>query len=162
MLGALLALGYAVAMGGSNILARRGVLWSSSRFITSISIFAGPPFFVLVVCVTGDGGFGMLMADFTTAVYNRLPIKVVLFNDGKLKNIEKEQMMYGYKEFGTAFVNPDFADFAKSCGGEGYRVEKPGELDGALERAFKSANPVIVDVLVDPDEMAPIVKMTED
>ena len=115
-----------------------------------------------LICVTGDGGFGMLMADFTTAVYNRLPIKVVLFNDGKLKNIKKEQMMYGYKEFGTAFVNPDFADFAKSCGGEGYRVEKPGELDGALERAFKSANPVIVDVLVDPDEMAPIVKMTED
>jgi thiamine pyrophosphate-dependent acetolactate synthase large subunit-like protein len=38
-------------------------------------------------------------------------------------------------------------------------VEKPGELDKALERAFKSDNPVIVDVLVDPDEMAPIVKM---
>ncbi len=110
-----------------------------------------------VICVTGDGGFGMLMADFTTAVYNRLPIKVVLFNDSKLKNIKKEQMMYGYKEFGTDFVNPNFADFAKSCGGEGYRVEKPEELDKALEKAFKSDNPAIVDVVVDPDKMAPII-----
>jgi len=112
-----------------------------------------------VICVTGDGGFGMLMADFTTAVYNRLPIKVVLFNDSKLKNIKKEQMMYGYKEFGTDFVNPNFADFAKSCGGEGYRVEKPEELDRALEQAFKSDNPAIVDVVVDPEKMAPIIKV---
>jgi len=92
------------------------------------------------------------------AVYNRLPKKVVLFNDSKLKNI-KEHMMYGYKEFGTEFVNPNFADFAKSCGGEGYRVEKPGELDKALKQAFRSDKPAIVDVVVDPDEMAPIIKM---
>jgi pyruvate oxidase len=83
----------------------------------------------------------------------------VLFNDSKLKNIKKEQMMYGYKEFGTDFVNPNFADFAKSCGGEGYRVEKPEELDKALEKAFKSDNPAIVDVVVDPDKMAPIIKV---
>jgi len=67
--------------------------------------------------------------------------------------------MYGYKEFGTDFVNPNFADFAKSCGGEGYRVEKPEELDRALEQAFKSDNPAIVDVVVDPEKMAPIIKV---
>ncbi len=110
-----------------------------------------------VICVTGDGGFSMLMADFTTAVYNRLPVKVVVFNDNKLKNIKKEQMMYGYREFGTEFVNPNFAEFAKSCGGEGYRVEKPEELDTALELAFKSDKPVIVDVVVDPEKMSPMI-----
>jgi len=41
-----------------------------------------------VICVTSDGGFGMLMADFTTAVRDKLPIKVVIFNDGRLKNIK--------------------------------------------------------------------------
>ncbi len=111
-----------------------------------------------IICVTGDGGFGMLMADFTTAVYNRLPVKIVLFNDGKLKNIEKEQMMYGFKEFGTEFVNPNFAEFAKSCGGEGYRVEKPEELDNALKKALEPGKPAIVDVVVDPEKTSPIVK----
>ncbi len=66
-------------------------------------------------------------------------------------------MMYGYREFGTEFVNPNFAEFAKSCGGEGYRVEKPEELDTALELAFKSDKPVIVDVVVDPEKMSPMI-----
>ena len=48
---------------------------------------------------------------------------------------------------------------AQSCGGEGYRVEKPEELDKALKQAFKSDNPAIVDVVVDPDEMAPMIKV---
>lgn len=107
-----------------------------------------------VICITGDGGFAMLMADFTTAVYNRLPVKVILFNDGKLKNIKKEQEMYGYGEFGIEFINPNFADFARSCGGDGFRVERPEELDSAIERAFSSTMPAIVDVVVDPDRMA--------
>ena len=111
-----------------------------------------------VLCIIGDGGFGMLMADFTTAVQNKLPIKVVLFNDGKLKNIVKEQAMYGYPEFGTTLVNPNFADFGRSCGGEGYRVEKPEELDKALEKAFSSDKPAIIDAVVDPVKMSPIIR----
>jgi len=110
-----------------------------------------------VICITGDGGFAMVMADFTTAVQNDLPVKVIVFNDGKLKNIKKEQDMHGYPEYGTRFMNPDFAAFAVSCGGEGYRVENPEELDEALEKAFNSDKPAVVDVLVDPDRMSPIV-----
>ncbi len=111
-----------------------------------------------VLCIIGDGGFGMLMADFTTAVQNKLPVKIVLFNDGKLKNIAKEQAMYGYPEFGTTLVNPNFADFGRSSGGEGYRVERPEELDSALEKAFSSDKPAIVDVVVDPVKNSPIVR----
>ena len=54
MLGALLALGFAAAMGSGTVIVRRGVLRISSRFMTSISIFSGPPFFLLVVSITGD------------------------------------------------------------------------------------------------------------
>lgn len=111
-----------------------------------------------VICVTGDGGFAMLMADFTTAVFNNLPINVVVFNDSKLKNIKKEQAMYGYEEFGVNFVNPNFAEFANSCGGFGMRVKDPKKLDDALEKAFNSNKPAIVEVIVDPEEMAPAVK----
>jgi pyruvate oxidase len=107
-----------------------------------------------VICVTSDGGFGMLMADFTTAVRDKLPIKVIIFNDGKLKNIKKEQLRDGYPEFGVGFINPNFAEFAKSCGGEGYRVEDPKELDRVLKTAFASSNPAIIDVVIDPEKMA--------
>ncbi len=107
------------------------------------------------ICVTGDGGFAMLMADFTTAVQNNLPIKVIVFNDSKLKNIKKEQEMYGLPEFATNLTNPNFAEFAKSCGGDGYRVEKPEELDSALKAAFFSKKAAIVDVIIDPSKFSP-------
>ncbi|MHA2021730.1 MAG: thiamine pyrophosphate-binding protein, partial [Candidatus Thorarchaeota archaeon] len=70
-----------------------------------------------VVCVASDGGFAMLMADFSTAVREDLAIKCLVFNDGKLKNIKKEQNRDGYPEFGVSFPNPNFADFAESTGG---------------------------------------------
>ncbi len=51
-------------------------------------------------------------------------------------------------------IYPNFADFAKSCGGDGFRVERPEELDSALEQAFSSNKPAIVDVVIDKDKMA--------
>jgi pyruvate oxidase len=114
-----------------------------------------------VICVNGDGGFGQLMADFTTAVREELPIKVVIFNDSKIKNIAKEQALYGYPVFGISFPNPDFAAYARSCGGEGYRCETPEELDEALMKGFASGRPCIFDVVVDPEKMAPLVKAAE-
>lgn len=114
-----------------------------------------------VVCVTGDGGFGMLMADFTTAVRENLPVKVILFNDGKLKNIKKEQSAEGFSVFGIEFPNPDFAQYAQSCGGEGFRVSEPQELDEALKKAFKSDKPSLIEVIVDPEAIAPGVSKVE-
>lgn len=67
-------------------------------------------------------------------------------------------IMYEYKKFGTEFDNPNLVDFAESCGGDEYQVEKPEDLDKTLEKAFKSDNPAIVDVIVDPESMAPIIK----
>lgn len=108
-----------------------------------------------VVCVTGDGGFGMLMADFTTAVREDLSVKIILFNDGKLKNIKKEQSVEGFSVFGIEFPNPDFAQYAQSCGGEGFRVSEPQELDNVLKRAFESDKPSLVEVMVESEVVAP-------
>jgi thiamine pyrophosphate-dependent acetolactate synthase large subunit-like protein/rubredoxin len=111
-----------------------------------------------VICITGDGGFGMVMADFTTAVRENLAIKVIVFNDGKLKNIKKEQESEHFPEFGVNFPNPDFAGFATSCGGEGYTVEDPHKLDEVLNKAFRSDKPSLIDIIVDPSKMAPSTK----
>ncbi len=106
-----------------------------------------------VVAITGDGGFAMCMADFTTAVANKLDITVILFNDGMLKNIKKEQEMYGYAEFGTRFINPDFAAFASSCGGLGIRVSEPEQLEIAVQEALASPKAALIDVLIDSEAM---------
>ncbi len=114
-----------------------------------------------VICLTGDGGFGMLMADFTTAVREKLNIVVVVFNDGALKNIKKELVRDGYPVFGVEFPNPNFADFASSCGGFGIRVENPKELDAALTKALNSGKPSIVEVLIDSNKMAASTKRVD-
>ncbi len=108
-----------------------------------------------VICVAGDGGFAMLASDFTTAVRENLAINVIVFNDGRLKNIKKEQVRDGYPMFGVSFPNPNFAKFAKTCGGVGYRVEYAAELDATLQKAFSSNKPAIIEVLVDPEKLAP-------
>ena len=103
-----------------------------------------------VVAITGDGGFGMAGMEFTTAVQNNLPLTVIVFNDGKLKNIMKEQAEEGFAEYRVSFPNPGFAQFAASAGGLGIRVEDPADLDGALGQALRSGGPALVEVMVDP------------
>ena len=107
-----------------------------------------------VICVAGDGGFGMLMADFTTAVREQLNIVAIVFNDKVLKNIKKELVRDGYPIFGVEFPNPNFAQFAQSCGGFGVRVEDPYKLDEALQEALRSNKPAIVEIMSDPDKTA--------
>ena len=104
-----------------------------------------------VIAFSGDGGFGMAGMEFTTAVHNKLPITVIVFNDGKLKNIKKEQEEYGYPEYRVAFPNPDFSQFASSAGGLGIRVLEPEKLDDALRQALDSPLPALVEVMVDPN-----------
>jgi pyruvate oxidase len=104
-----------------------------------------------VVVVTGDGGFGMVGMDFTTAVRNGLPLTVVVFNDRKLKNIGKEQDEFGFPQYRVRFPNPDFAGMARSAGGRGIRVEEPGDLDRAVGEALASQKPALVEVIVDPE-----------
>jgi len=111
-----------------------------------------------VIAIVGDGGFGMTGMEFTTAVKNNLPLTILVFNDGKLKNIKKEQLEYGYPEYRVQFPNPDFAAMASSAGGLGIRVTESDELDEAISQALISPLPALVEVLVDPDLFAAAVR----
>jgi pyruvate dehydrogenase (quinone) len=105
------------------------------------------------IAFIGDGGFAMLMAEFHTAAWHELPIKVVVCNNGVLGQILWEQMALGYPEHGVRFGTPmNFAPFAESCGGLGLRVEKPGDVESAIRDAFAHKGPALVDVVVNPDE----------
>jgi pyruvate dehydrogenase (quinone) len=107
-----------------------------------------------VIAFVGDGGFAMLMAEFHTATRYGLPIKVVINNNNSLGQILWEQMVLGYPEHGVRFGHPlpDYAAWARGCGGLGLHVEKPGDLPSALEEAFAHHGPALVDVAVNPDE----------
>jgi len=103
-----------------------------------------------VVCITGDGGFAMVMGDFLTAVKYSLPIKVFLFNNSQLGMIMQEQKVENYPNWQTSLHNCDFAEYARNCGGIGIRVTKPEELKDAVKNALAADKPVIVDINTDP------------
>lgn len=107
-----------------------------------------------VVAYVGDGGFAMLMAEFLTAARYRLPITVVVNNNGSLGEILWEQMVLGYPEHGVRFGEPrsDFSAWAEACGGYGAKVRRPEDLPGALRSALAFDGPALVDVDVDPAE----------
>jgi pyruvate dehydrogenase (quinone) len=101
----------------------------------------------------GDGGFAMLMGDFLSLVQLRLPVKVVVFNNGALGFIELEQKSTGFLPFGTEFRNPNFAAMAEAIGVRGTRLEDPGEVEGAIAAAHAHNGPVLIDA-VESTELA--------
>jgi pyruvate oxidase len=103
-----------------------------------------------VVCITGDGGFSMAMADLVTAVKYDLPMVIVVFNNKQLAMIQVEQKAEGYQNFGTDLLNPDFATYAEACGGIGMRVSRPEEFPKAVQQALAMKKLVVIDVQTDP------------
>ncbi len=103
-----------------------------------------------IICITGDGGFSMVMADFLTAVKYDLPVKVFLFNNGQLGMIMQEQKMEKYPNWNTELHNCDYAEYANICGGVGIKVSEAKELPGAIDKALATKKPVIVDIVTDP------------
>ncbi len=108
-----------------------------------------------VIALCGDGGFNMLMCEFMTAVHHKLPVKVVIYNNSAFGLIHLEAESIGLPAFekGIQFPNPDFAAFARACGGRGFKVDEPGDLRGTIAEALASDGPVIVDAVVSPDEL---------
>ena len=105
------------------------------------------------VAFVGDGGFSMLMAEFSTCVKYKLPVKVVIIKNNTLGQIKWEQMVFlGNPEFGCELQPIDFAGVARACGGTGYSVTDPKDVGGVLDQAFATAGPVLVEAVVDPFE----------
>ena len=107
-----------------------------------------------VITLSGDGGFAMLMGDLLSVVQHRLPIKIVIFNNGALAFVELELKAAGILGDGTELVNPDFAKLAEAVGIKGMRVDGPGEVKEALRAALAHPGPVVIDVRVNRQELS--------
>jgi pyruvate dehydrogenase (quinone) len=107
-----------------------------------------------VISLSGDGGFTMLMGDFLTLVQQKLPVKVVIFNNGTLGFVALEMKASGFLETGTSLKNPDFAAMARAIGVHAIRVDDPGDLEQALADVLAHDGPALLDVLTNPQELA--------
>jgi pyruvate dehydrogenase (quinone) len=106
-----------------------------------------------VISLSGDGGFTMLMGDFLTLVQHRLPVKVVVFNNGALGFIELEQKSTGILDYGTELKNPNFAAMAEAAGIRGIRLENSGDVTDGIAEALAHDGPVLVDAAVNRTEL---------
>jgi pyruvate dehydrogenase (quinone) len=107
-----------------------------------------------VISLSGDGGFAMLMGDLLTLTQYKLPLKVVVFNNGTLGFVELEQKSTGFLDFGVDLQNPNFAAMAEAVGIRGIRLEDPADVKEGLAAAFAHDGPVLVDAVVNRTELA--------
>ena len=113
-----------------------------------------------VVALCGDGGLAMLLGELITLRQMRLPVKVVVFDNGALSFVELEMKAAGIVTYGTNLDNPDFAGMARAAGLFGARVEKAGDLEDALREALGHDGPALVDVRTVRQELSLPPKLT--
>jgi len=104
-----------------------------------------------VVAVVGDGGAQMTFEEVIVAVERKLPITIVIINNGCLGMVRQIQELFYRRNYSGVFLkSPDFVTLARAYGATGVRVGDPAKLDGAIRRAVASKKTTVVEVLVDP------------
>ncbi|GAA4271995.1 thiamine pyrophosphate-dependent enzyme [Aquimarina gracilis] len=104
----------------------------------------------------GDGAFNMSLQDFSTAVKNNLPIKIIVFNNSQLGfvKIEMEEAGLAPNLDALKVNNFNFAEYAKLCGGDGIKVEHAKDIIPAIEMAKKATQPFVIDAVVTNAELS--------
>jgi acetolactate synthase-1/2/3 large subunit len=111
-----------------------------------------------VVSIVGDGGFAMVSQELATIKENDLPIVVCILNNRYLGMVAQLQKLFNKHVYATKLTDtPDFVKLAEAYKLKGERVEKPGELKEAVQNALKSREATVIDVVINPDELLPIV-----
>ena len=109
------------------------------------------------VLITGDGSFGMSLNELATAVTYKVPVIILVMNNGVLGMVRQLQSQYYKKHYSSTVLErkTDFAALAKSFGADGASVYGPDELEEALKKAFSEKMPYVIDCHIDKDENVP-------
>jgi pyruvate dehydrogenase (quinone) len=102
------------------------------------------------IAICGDGGLTMMMGDLLTIAERKLPVKLIVLNNGGLRFVNIEMEEAGIEPFGIEFDNPDFAKLADAMGFTGIRVEDPREVREGVTRLLGTPGPALLDAVVDP------------
>jgi acetolactate synthase-1/2/3 large subunit len=107
------------------------------------------------ILITGDGSFGMNLNELATAVSYKLPIVIVLMNNGVLGMVRQWQTLFFGKRYSATVLDrkTDFVSLAKAFGADGYSAETAVEFKKAFESALKSGKTSVIDVRIDKDEL---------
>jgi acetolactate synthase-1/2/3 large subunit len=99
----------------------------------------------------GDGAAGLSLMDVDTLVRHRLPVVMVVGNNG-MWGLEKHpmQFLYGYDVAAELAPQTRYDEVVRALGGAGELVTEPGQIGAALDRAFASGVPYLVNVVTDP------------
>lgn len=117
-----------------------------------------------VIALCGDGGLAMLLGDLLTTIQEKLPVKLVVFNNSSLNFVELEQKVEGLLDHYTDLVNPDFGKLASVIGMYGQTVKRGDEgLEQAVKDFLNHDGPALLDVHTNPMElvMPPDPNMTQ-
>jgi len=115
-----------------------------------------------VIAFAGDGCFQMTGLEFMTAVENRLPLIVIVCNNGMYGTIRMHQeRTYPGRVSGTDLANPDFAALARACGGFGVHVERTEDFVRAFDEAVASGLPSIIELTISPEALTPVASLSE-
>ncbi|MEW6203588.1 MAG: biosynthetic-type acetolactate synthase large subunit [bacterium] len=108
----------------------------------------------LVIDIAGDGSIMMNIQELTTAVYNKLPVKVCILNNKYLGMVRQWQKLFykGRYSYSHLVGNPDFAKVAEAFGAVGITVRKKEEVEPALREAFGNGKTTVIDFHVRSEE----------
>jgi len=107
-----------------------------------------------VICIAGDGSIQMSIQELATCVDYALPVKIFILNNGYLGMVRQfQEVSCGERYSCTKISNPDFVKLAESYGASGLRVSKVKDIKSAIDAAFASDGPFIIDFTVEPKEL---------
>ena len=99
-----------------------------------------------VVTFAGDGGFMFTVQELVTAAELKLPLPIILWNNGGLKQIQDDMKLRGIELIGVSGPNPDFVALAVACGCHALRVDSAKSLTAAVDGAFTADRPTLIEV----------------
>jgi pyruvate dehydrogenase (quinone) len=94
-----------------------------------------------------------MMGEFVTLIQHKLPVKIVVLNNGTLGFVEMEMKASGFLDVGVDLKNPNFAAMASAMGIKAVRVEKPDELEAAVKEILAHDGPALLDVVTARQEL---------
>ncbi len=108
----------------------------------------------IVVDVAGDASIQMNIQELATAVCHKLPVKILILNNAYLGMVRQWQELFYQRNYCATCMEaqPDFVKLAEAYGAEGFRIERPEDLEPTLAKALGSPNTSIIDVRVDREE----------
>ncbi|SFQ08712.1 acetolactate synthase, large subunit [Nitrosomonas cryotolerans] len=108
-----------------------------------------------VACVTGEASIQMCIQELSTCKQYKLPLKIINLNNRYMGMVRQWQEFFHGNRYAESYMNalPDFVKLAESYGHVGMKIEKPGDVEGALKEAFKLKNQLVfMDFITDQTE----------